>query len=379
MDKYKNLENYITFGPSKSKEGKKPTKLKSLNNNEKENIVIVKSDGINKYETIDGNLFKYQGTAIHIIYEDEKPWFRAKDVALILEYKDTRDAISYNVNKEYIKELGKFKGGIHPPLKGNAKNTKYINKKGLLALIMKSKMKEALKFQDWVIDLLEKIDNNESIDYDEKEEIKPDYNIEPINKYTEWCLTHDSIDVSEENILYIGVIGKINNISKNIVTDISNGEIIFKFGISIDEFRRESEHKRNIDTYTCFYIVKCNKHKQMEKAIRKELERKNQMRHFKFNNKVYTELFVESVNFTIGDLQKYIEKWINKYDRSEILLIEDSKLKQEMERSKQEESKTQQEIARAKIAEYEYKKMELEYKKFQESQQGNSVTGKNTK
>jgi len=89
----------------------------------------------------------------------------------------------------------------------------------------------------------------------------------------------------------------------------------------------------------------------MEKAIKKELERKNQMRHFKFNGKTYTELFVESENFTIDDLQKFIEKWINKHDRSENLLIEETKLKQETEKTKQEEAKSN-----AIRAEFEYKK-----------------------
>ena len=161
-------------------------------------------------------------------------------------------------------------------------------------LILESKAKGAKKFKKWVAKLLEKIDNNESIGYGEKEEIKAEYNIEPVNKYTEWCMTHDSIDVSEENIFYIGVIGKITNIDKSIDTNICENEVIFKYGISIDEFRHESEHKRNIDTYACFFIVKCNKYKQMEKAVRKELDRKNQLRHFKFNGKIYTELFVES-------------------------------------------------------------------------------------
>jgi len=93
-----------------------------------------------------------------------------------------------------------------------------MSKKGVISLIRNSKMKQAVIFQNWIDELLDRIDNGESIGYGEKEEITVEYNIKPIDKYTEWCMTHDSIDVSEENIFYMGVIGKITDIDKNIDT-----------------------------------------------------------------------------------------------------------------------------------------------------------------
>ena len=66
----------------------------------------------------------------------------------------------------------------------------------------------------------------------------------------------------------------------------------------------------------------------------------------------------------MNDLEKFIEKWIHKHDRSDQLLIEETRLKQEIEKTKQEEAKARQ--AEANKVEFEYKKMELEYKMSQE-------------
>ena len=62
-------------------------------------------------------------------------------------------------NKITLENLYKnSKGNDSLPLKGNQKNTIYINEPGLYQLIMKSKLKEAEKFQDWITDdLLPKI------------------------------------------------------------------------------------------------------------------------------------------------------------------------------------------------------------------------------
>ena len=56
-------------------------------------------------------------------------------------------------NKITLENLYKnSKGNDSLPLKGNQKNTIYINEPGLYQLIMKSKLKEAEKFQDWITD-----------------------------------------------------------------------------------------------------------------------------------------------------------------------------------------------------------------------------------
>ena len=376
MEDYSCLLNKITIGSSKSSKCKKLKKLKHESDEEIENTFELKCNKNNKYEKIEGNLFKYEGTAIHIIYEDAKPWFRGKDIATVLQYKDTKDAISHNVDKKYIKDLGKFKGGQFPPLKGNAKMTKYINKKGLFALIMKSKMEEAQKFQEWVMDLLEKIDNNESIGYDNKEEIQKDFEISPSNEYQDWGLTNNLTEVKNKRVIYLGAIGVMKLLNSNVDTDVKKGEMLFKYGITSREDKRYKEHNSVIESYVCFHVRKCMRNDDLERDLEDELKRKGLRRHLKIGNNNYTELFVISPNFTIDDIKMYIDDWIEKNDyklgTNELELAKELTKQKELDvkceeaKVKQSEFNAKHAEADAKKTEFEYKKMELEYKMSQE-------------
>lgn len=79
------------------------------------------------------------------------PWFRGKDVATILGYKNTMQAVIVNVDEDdrnKIEELTK-----HLPdrcLPGNSKNTIFINESGLYSLILRSEKPEAKTFKKWV-------------------------------------------------------------------------------------------------------------------------------------------------------------------------------------------------------------------------------------
>jgi prophage antirepressor-like protein len=114
----------------------------------------------------DINVYNFKGHYITILYVNGIVYFRARDVALMLEYKDTVQAIRYNVgfeNKKTYEELlvmleidhGKFTG----PISGNEDlKTIYINEGGLNQLIANSSKKEAKGFQDWIAtDLLIKL------------------------------------------------------------------------------------------------------------------------------------------------------------------------------------------------------------------------------
>ncbi len=88
-------------------------------------------DLINKSEQF-GNI------KIDIIICNENPWFKGKDVATILGYKRSNDAINDHVkikNKSTLSELyDKIGHGEMPYLTYNQKNTIYINEAGLYAI-----------------------------------------------------------------------------------------------------------------------------------------------------------------------------------------------------------------------------------------------------
>ena len=81
---------------------------------------------------------------IRIIVTDNEPWFVGKDIAKILGYTDTTQAIRKHVDKD-----DKRMRQIDAPL-GGPQNTTVINESGLYSLIFGSKLKTAKKFKKWV-------------------------------------------------------------------------------------------------------------------------------------------------------------------------------------------------------------------------------------
>ena len=98
------------------------------------------------------DMFIYEGRKLNIIKKDYGVWFRAKTVAIILGYSNTRKAILDHVDSEDKITLNdlKFRGNDSLPLTWNAGNTIYINESGLYSLILRSDMDKAKEFKRWV-------------------------------------------------------------------------------------------------------------------------------------------------------------------------------------------------------------------------------------
>ena len=96
-------------------------------------------------------IFDYEETQLSVIKQEDNIWFRAKTVAEILGYKNTKDALIRHVDDEDKIKLGQFeKGRVSRPLKKNEKNTIYINESGMYSLILRSKLEGAKQFKRWV-------------------------------------------------------------------------------------------------------------------------------------------------------------------------------------------------------------------------------------
>ena len=78
-------------------------------------------------------------------YVDQKcrVWFKAKDVAKILGYRDTDKAIRKHVDKE-----DKYKGPAKTA--GGLQTCVFINESGLYSLVLSSKLETAKKFKRWI-------------------------------------------------------------------------------------------------------------------------------------------------------------------------------------------------------------------------------------
>ena len=87
---------------------------------------------------------------VNYVVVDSEPWFRAKDVATLLDYKNLQQSIRVNVDDDDRKKLEELMVLSDSPLNYHTKTSIYINESGLYALILKSTKPEAKQFQRWI-------------------------------------------------------------------------------------------------------------------------------------------------------------------------------------------------------------------------------------
>ena len=120
-----------------------------------ENITIPRkimfSSNIEKNLEAGNNIFWCDGVKITIVKDSKNIlWFYGNNIATVLGYCDTKNAISRHVklqDKTIFNNLKKYFSAI--PL-GSQPHTTYINESGLYSLIMGSKQQEAEKFKYWI-------------------------------------------------------------------------------------------------------------------------------------------------------------------------------------------------------------------------------------
>ena len=90
-------------------------------------------------------LFNFEGNKVRTLKVDDEPYFVGKDVASILGYSNTRDALNKHVDSE-----DKNTVAIHDGITRGNPNQVVINESGLYSLILSSKMPNAKRFKHWV-------------------------------------------------------------------------------------------------------------------------------------------------------------------------------------------------------------------------------------
>ena len=91
----------------------------------------------------DLKIWNYEDSTVRTIEIDGEMWFVGKDVAKVLGYSNTRDALAKHVDEE-----DKATVAIHDGSQN--RNVTVINESGVYALIFGSKLPTAKKFKRWV-------------------------------------------------------------------------------------------------------------------------------------------------------------------------------------------------------------------------------------
>lgn len=89
--------------------------------------------------------FSKNGWEIRTLEKDGEPWFVARDIAKALGYYDTDQAVRSHCKKANDFSTRQNNGGYIPPMK-------IIPESDLYRLVMRSQLKSAEEFQDWVME-----------------------------------------------------------------------------------------------------------------------------------------------------------------------------------------------------------------------------------
>lgn len=100
------------------------------------------------------NIISFENNNIIVILDDKgEPWFKAKDVVTVLEYRKIEEAIIRMVDKDDKKtliDLRRTRPFSIYPLMDNEKDSIFINELGIYSLILNSKKNEKIKFKKWI-------------------------------------------------------------------------------------------------------------------------------------------------------------------------------------------------------------------------------------
>jgi prophage antirepressor-like protein len=102
------------------------------------------------FSTLDKNFIIYGNQQIIVLFDvNNDVWFHAKQTTKSLGYSDLKQALKKNVNKKNIMQYKQLqlvkKIQIQP-------HTSFLSESGLYSLILRSRMKEAKEFTEWLTD-----------------------------------------------------------------------------------------------------------------------------------------------------------------------------------------------------------------------------------
>lgn len=146
--------------------------MSKINNN---NIKTSLTKTITHGDSIVSKIITYEEAKILVIFDkNENAWYKGKDICIILEYADTKGALSRLVCKEYKKSYANMKAWFSNPLNIDPQ-TLFVDNTGLYQLISKSQKSGAIKLWRFItkqddIDILNKsfYDDNMLSDYKNK-------------------------------------------------------------------------------------------------------------------------------------------------------------------------------------------------------------------
>jgi len=252
-------------------------------------------------------LFKYNDCEIKtIIIDKDNIWFKGKDIATVLEYVNTNQAIKDHVDDEDKTNFSNLRtnygGHLKIPLENIDPQTIFINESGLYSLILSCQLPNAKQFKHWVTkDVLPSIRKTGSYNISEKQPIK----------YESVYMNKNITDFDNKNTFYISYIGLYDD------------KHTYKFGVSKRMFERDyCEHRKVFDIFDLIFLQETINSNDVEHSFKKELKVRNINREITINDKNQTELFTTTDEWDINKIINLATDLINSHPLKKISDLE---------------------------------------------------------
>ena len=262
----------------------------------------------NKLIDLYNNILEYNSNTVYIAFHSrtQEPYFHAKQICILLNYKDIRDAIRTLVNKKdifYLKDIVSNYKTLYKNVQGH---TKFLTEAGLYTLIMSSRKKEAVEIKDWIVrEVMPSIRKHG--EYKLNSDLKKE--IDHLNKTIE--SQKNELGVLKHNIKKpVFKKGKVVYLLRTIETsiDLDTDEVLYvKFGRT----KNMKGRKANYDTCTknkvqILKTIEVDDAKNIERCVLKKME------NFRINPKK------EYFECTYNDIIKEISECIKFYENKDI-------------------------------------------------------------
>ena len=291
--------------------------------------LLGKTEAIAAEDKLMSKLFTFEKTDILVIMNKDKAWYQAKQIADILKYANTRDALINHVDKKYKKnysELMESISGVAKPDGTKAKGTKntkiqvgeidgkkltenkkaktrippntiFITNAGLFQLVSRSKKEEALKLWQFITETI-------LPELFAKGSFRLPITDNDIKKLTTSFYTENMLsDYENCPVVYLLYLGEYEK------------EHILKWGSSQNFARRElHEHRPNFKEYNVIKIWKTIAFKQVEDKIKINFLSKNMVKPMKIgkNGKTQVEIVsldeINNFDYCINMINKVVDK-----------------------------------------------------------------------
>uniref|UniRef100_A0A6C0EF87 Bro-N domain-containing protein n=1 Tax=viral metagenome TaxID=1070528 RepID=A0A6C0EF87_9ZZZZ len=287
---------------------------------------IIKSDD-NKFQfDLNKNFLTFHNKPIKYFYYNDQVYFKGKDIAKILEYEDTKQAIRKNISIDDRIKIKQLLGdGVWETpspktslLESEHPKTVFINESGFYCLIFASKKPEAIEFKRWVTSVV----------------------LPSIRKTGSYNLIDNYI---EEDL------DKYHN--KDCIYIIHIKDNIYKYGNTSHIFKRLQAHKTNLNYNKIIKIYDMN---NMNEAIKLENKIKTLVKTLKINTVYNTHIEIFEVdNNNLQNLIKKIDelslKIINTKNNKNLELINENIKNLDIEKEKTKQLELENENLKLKL------------------------------